>query len=151
MLKKSLRRFLITTLLSIFILSAFVSLASAAKDSFVTGGGWITKNGENVNFGFNAKYKPNGSIQGEFTMVDRSTGKEVQYQSTSLNWLYVPNANLAFFTGKATVDREGSYYFAVHVWDNGTPGINSDAIYIWVSNGYRAYGKLEGGNIDIKL
>lgn len=149
-MRKRLFTILIATILSLFLAgTAFISVSTAGQGNFVTGGGWITKNDANVNFGFNVKYLKNGTLQGEFTMVDRSTGVPVQYKSISLRKLYIRDASFAGFIGQAKIDGEGSYTFWVHVIDNGTPGTN-DAIEIIVSNGYFARAQLDGGNIDIK-
>jgi hypothetical protein len=114
----------------------------------VTGGGWIKKNNQKVNFGFNAK-KQNGSVKGELNMVDRSTGKPIQFKSTSLNSLVV-NSDLrsAYFTGKVQINGRGNYTFRVDVADNDNSG-STDTFKITLSNGYTAYGTLAGGNIVI--
>jgi len=119
------------------------------QGGFVTGGGWITNSGQKANFGFNAKYKNDGTLQGEFTMLDRVSGKPVQIKATSLEWLVVrSDMKSASFAGKAQVDGQGSYDFRVDIVDNGEPG-KSDTFKVSVSNGYSAEGTLDGGNIQV--
>jgi hypothetical protein len=89
---------------------------------FVTGGGAIDHDGKTGSFGFNAKYKNRGGIQGEFEYTEhRSHGGNTQLKSTSIESLSIVG-DAAVFIGKAKLNGAGNYTFRVTVFDNGEPG-----------------------------
>lgn len=113
----------------------------------VTGGGWILRNGQKANFGFNAKYVENQVLpQGELEYVDRSTGMNVH--SSLMNWLVVSNS-LAFFEGIATVNGAGSHVVRVTAVDNGQAGKGTDTFELSVDGVVFGSGTLAGGNVVI--
>jgi len=96
---------------------------------FATGGGCFTpeESQEKVNFGFELKYKNDGTLKGNLNMIDHSSGTE--YKETDFNFLVIMD-NKAYFMGHVMIDGEGSYPFMAIMEDNGTPGKNSDEFFI---------------------
>jgi PKD repeat protein len=94
---------------------------------FVTGGGWIaspagaykpdpTLAGK-ATFGFVAKYKkgattPDGNTEFQFKAGD------LNFHSTSYDWLVVTGSDFAKFKGSGTINGEGSYKFQIWAGDN---------------------------------
>ncbi len=115
---------------------------------FVTGGGWIMKDGKKTNFGFNAKYHADGYLQGEFTLVDKSNETPIQIKSNALNWLVVRNSTSSTFSGICQVNGTNSLDLEVDMHDYNGCGLQDD-IAITISDSYSASGPLSGGNIII--
>lgn len=98
---------------------------------FVTGGGWIdspagayaadvTLTGK-ATFGFVSKYKkgttvPDGNTEFQFKAGD------LNFKSTSYQWLVVSGSDRATFKGYGTINGEGSYGFLLSVKD-GSPDL----------------------------
>lgn len=112
---------------------------------FVTGGGWIWRNGYHANFGFVAGYKGDGVLRGNLNYIDHADGMHVKATSVDT---YGGSGNGREFTGQATVDGATGYTYTCYVEDNGEPGRN-DYYRLSLSNGYLAQGTLAGGNIQI--
>jgi PKD repeat protein len=108
---------------------------------FVTGGGWIdspagayipdpTLAGK-ANFGFVSKYKrgatvPEGQTEFQFQVAD------LNFHSSSYEWLVVTGGNYARFKGEGTINGEGSYKFMIWAGDGtGTDGADTFRIKIW--------------------
>jgi extracellular elastinolytic metalloproteinase len=89
----------------------------------VTGGGTIFLNGKNANFGFNAKFKKRGELQGEFEFTLHGHGRngDKEIKSTSIDTLEV-DGDTGIFTGKAKLNGARNYKFTVTVIDKGEPG-----------------------------
>jgi hypothetical protein len=117
---------------------------------FVTGGGWITgtPSGDRGNFGFNAGFKPNSTTPTvAFNYIDHNTGMHVQASTITL---YKATSETGrHFEGACTVNGASGFKYWVDVEDNGEPGKDVDYFSISVSNGYKASGKLAGGNIQL--
>ncbi len=132
---------------------------------FVTGGGWINSPAGayvadasltgKANFGFVAKYKrgqstPDGNTQFQFRAGD------LNFHSTSYNWLVVAGAN-AKFKGMGTINGQGSYYFMITATDgNLLGGGQSDGfrIKIWDAGGViydNMMGQLDNSNSTLNL
>ena len=113
---------------------------------FVTGGGWIRTCESKANFGFVAGYKPGKDyISGNFNYVDHGLKMHVKSESIET---YDGEDNWREFSGPATIDGDGGYWFDVYVEDNGEPG-RGDFFSLTLSTGYHAEGYLGGGNIQI--
>ena len=94
---------------------------------FVTGGGWINSpigaytpdpslTGK-ATFGFVSKYKkganvPTGNTEFQFKVAD------LNFKSTSYDWLAVTGSDYAMFKGLGTVNSEGVYKFMIWAGDN---------------------------------
>ena len=114
---------------------------------FVTGGGWINSPAGayvpnpsltgKANFGFNAKYKQNGSLDSE-TDFELKAGS-FHFHSNNANWLVI-NGSKAQYQGTGTVDGSShNYSFVVSVIDGqlaGGGGVDKFRITIWdINNG----------------
>jgi len=111
------------------------------NDGFVTGGGWIDSPtgayGANpsltgrANFGFVSKYKkgqstPTGNTEFKFEIAD------LDFHSTSYEWLVITGGSKAMFKGLGTINDLGEYKFMITAWDgqiNG--GSDTFRIKIW--------------------
>jgi len=114
---------------------------------FVTGGGFIEVPNGKANFGFVAGFKPGQStMSGQLNYLDRVAS--IHLKATGITG-YDGTGNSRTFSGDATVNGESGYTFSVTVADLGEPGKGSDTFSIRVSNGYRAEGRLGGGNIQL--
>lgn len=102
---------------------------------FTTGGGTVTHNGIRSNFGFNAKYLPNGTIQGSLLYVEHRPTGDVEVKSTAMTALSIVG-KYAIFSGRATVNDTGNDMFRVTVIDNGEPGTTDQfGLWTWSSPG----------------
>jgi hypothetical protein len=111
----------------------------------VTGGGWITKGGDKVAFGFIADSDGVGSTpQGHCNVIDHAT--KMHIKCLTIDALVVTPTHATFF-GRATVGGIEAGY-RIDVDDLGEPGTN-DTFKILTDTGYVAAGTLQGGNIQI--
>jgi len=111
----------------------------------VTGGGWITKGGDKVAFGFIADSDGVGSTpEGHCNVIDHATKTHIK--CVSIDALVVTPTHATFF-GRATVGGVEAGY-RIDVDDLGEPGTN-DTFKILTDTGYVAAGTLQGGNIQI--
>jgi PKD repeat protein len=108
---------------------------------FVTGGGWIdSPEGAYVpdptlvgkaTFGFVSKYKkgatvPTGNTEFQFKTAD------LNFHSSSYDWLVVTGSDYARFKGSGTINGEGEYKFMLWAGDGtGTNGADTFRINIW--------------------
>jgi hypothetical protein len=108
---------------------------------FVTGGGWFYSEPGNyllepelegkATFGFNSKYKkgatvPTGNTEFQFQTAD------LNFHSSSYDWLVVTGSNFAKFKGTGTLNGEGVYKFQIWAGD-GNP--DTFRIKIWYEDG----------------
>ena len=114
---------------------------------FVTGGGWIvTSAGARANFGFNAGFKAKSlSPDGHINYIDHGSSMKVKGLSVDKYVETCPTSRR--FEGACEIDGAPGRYI-VDVDDKGEPG-RSDTFKITLSNGYSAFGTLEGGNIQL--
>jgi hypothetical protein len=117
----------------------------------ITNGGWIiAANGDQSNFGGNAKIAANGSLSGQEQYTDH--GPVANMDVHSLNVLAIVcknNFEFADIYGQATVNGSGSYNFRIEVTDPDTAG-GSDTYWMLLSNGYNSGSQpLGGGNVEI--
>jgi hypothetical protein len=111
----------------------------------VTGGGWITVDGNRVSFGFNAQSDAAaGTAKGNCNVIDHAT--RTQIKCKTVDSLVVTPTHATFF-GQATVDGTTTNY-RIDVDDLGEPG-TADTFKIQTDGGYTAAGTLRGGNIQI--
>jgi len=112
---------------------------------FVTGGGWIDSPSgaytpENqddddltgkANFGFVSKYKKGAEVPTGNTEFQFNAG-DLNFHSSSYDWLVVTGSNYARFKGTGTVNGDGPYKFMLWAGDD-----NSDTfrIKIWWEDG----------------
>ena len=113
-------------------------------EDFVTGGGWITKDGAKGNFGV-AGGRRKGELWGHLEYIDHGTGMKVK--GTGVTAYAATGPTSRHIEGNADIDGESGSYM-VDVSDNGEPGRN-DVFMISLSNGYMAGGTLDGGNIQL--
>ncbi len=117
---------------------------------YISGGGWITgtPSGGQGHFGFGAGVDSDGALTGTLSYKDQNSG--VKLQSTSVT-VYRKGATdvTRHIEGAAEVNGAGGFTFSLDVVDNGEPG-REDTFALSVSNGYRASGKLIGGNIQLQ-
>jgi hypothetical protein len=113
---------------------------------FVTGGGWITgtPSGSKGNFGVAGGIR-NGSLWGHLTYIDHGTGLKVK--ATAITAYVIINTTTRQIDGTCEINGVPGT-FSVIVSDKGEPGRN-DTFDITLSNGYKASGKLIGGNIQL--
>jgi len=110
------------------------------EGGFVTGGGWIWSLVDDdyeymavegkANFGFVSKYKkgatvPTGQTEFVFNMAD------LDFHSSSYQWLVVTGSDYAKFKGAGTINGEGDYKFMIWAGD-GVP--DTFRIRIWTEN-----------------
>jgi hypothetical protein len=88
---------------------------------FVTGGGTIFHNGVKATFGFNVKYKKNGSPQGELLYIECGPTGSVKLKSTSMQSLSIVGVT-GVIIGKATINGVGNYTFRATVVDASKSG-----------------------------
>ena len=120
--------------------------APTPKD-FVTGGGFIETPDGKANFGFVAGFKPGQpSLSGTLNYLDHAAGIHVKASTVTG---YRGEDRARTFSGDATVNGESGFTYTVTAADIAEPGRGADSFEIWVSNGYHAYGKLAGGNIQL--
>ena len=118
----------------------------AARGDFVTGGGYITgtPSGSRGNFGVAGGIK-NGGLWGHLNYLDH--GSAMHVKGTAVTSYVVVNKTTRRITGTAQINGAAGTYVVV-VSDEGEPGTN-DTFTITLSNGYTAWGKLVGGNIQL--
>jgi hypothetical protein len=113
---------------------------------FVTGGGWInTPSGARGNFGVAGGIK-NGAFWGHLVYIDHGTGLKVK--GTGVTMYQVTGPTSRHIEGTAEVNGQPGFTYQVDVADNGEPGRN-DTFALGLSNGYKAGGTLQGGNIQL--
>ena len=119
---------------------------------FVTGGGWITStpSGAKANFGVAGGIKQ-GAYWGHLTYHDHGSS-DLQVRGTGVTNYASPdltnNPTLRHIEGTAEINGASGFTYAVDVADKGEPGRN-DTFAISLSNGYKASGTLDGGNIQL--
>lgn len=113
-------------------------------DDFLTGGGWITKDGAKVNFGVAGGIKK-GAFWGHLTLVDH--GRRLKVKGTGVTGYEVIDETTRRIEGTAKAGGEPVTYVIVAA-DNGEPG-RADTFEIRLSNGYHASGELRGGNLQL--
>jgi hypothetical protein len=110
------------------------------SEGFVTGGGWIWSplgaymDDENLegkaNFGFVSKYKKGANVPTGNTAFVFEVA-ELEFHSTSYDWLVVTGSNYARFKGTGTINGSGEYKF--HLWaGDGDP--DTFRIRIWTED-----------------
>jgi hypothetical protein len=111
---------------------------------FVTGGGWITKDGAHANFAVAGG--PGG--WGHLQYIDHGSGLKVKGTGVTAYGLGKTGPTSRQIDGTAEwTGGSGTYH--VEVADNGEPGRNSDTFSLLLSSGYGAAGTLDGGNIQL--
>jgi len=108
---------------------------------FVTGGGWIDSPvntdyqymqvGGKASFGFVAKYKKGASVPEGNTEFQFKAGN-LNFHSTSYDWLVVTGNNYARFKGSGTINGTGSYTFMLWAGDDDP---DTFRIKIWYEDG----------------
>jgi len=116
---------------------------NCANKDFVTGGGWITREGARANFAVAGG--PGG--WGHLQYIDH--GSMFKVKGTGVTG-YGPGATATsrLIDGTAEWTGGGSGTYHVEVADNGEPG-RSDTFRLVLSSGYTAAGTLDGGNIQL--
>jgi hypothetical protein len=99
---------------------------------FTTGGGTIVHNSVNANFGFNAKYHNDGSVQGSLDYVEHRSSGDVHIKGTDVLSLSVVG-NTAVFVVQVTLNGAAGYTAQVTVTDNGEPGVGHDTFGMQVT------------------
>lgn len=109
---------------------------------FVTGGGWIYSEAGNylpdlnlegkATFGFVSKYKKGASVPTGNTEFQFHAG-DLNFHSTSYDWLVVTGSNTAKFKGTGTINGEGTYKF--QIWAGDDDPDDTFRIKIWYEDG----------------
>jgi hypothetical protein len=116
----------------------------------VTAGGWIAVKGGKGTFGVTAKANAGGTSSGNVTYQDHGVFART-VKSTAVTSVTITGAgNCAQILGTATVNNTPGVGFQVDVCDNEEPGKDADTFSIVMFDGYKAGGKLGGGNVQIK-
>jgi hypothetical protein len=115
------------------------SVPPCAVLDFVTGGGWISVNGDRGTFGLVGGQKPNG-LQGHLNYIDHGTGQHITGDTVTSYSGTGTSRTLTFTNSSGDQIR-------VTVADNGEPGTN-DTFSI-SSGSYSAGGTLVHGNIQL--
>ena len=89
---------------------------------FVTGGGFVMRNGVAANFGFIVRYLKRGRVQGSLLYIEHRPGGDVIVKSNAMGSLSIVGGRTAYILGKATLNGVGNYSFRTTVVDNGEPG-----------------------------
>ena len=94
---------------------------------FVTGGGWFDsppgalatdpEASGKANFGYVAKYKKGKSTPDGQTAFQFQAG-DLDFHSTSYDWLVLTGADTAKFKGTGTINGEGEYKFQIWTYDD---------------------------------
>ncbi|TMC43299.1 MAG: hypothetical protein E6J23_10170 [Chloroflexi bacterium] len=114
-----------------------------ANKDFVTGGGWITRQG-GARENFAVAGGPGG--WGHLQYIDHSSNFKVKGTGVTA---YGPGATPTSREIDGTAEwTGGGGTYHVEVADNGEPG-RSDTFQLVLSNGYGAAGTLDGGNIQL--
>jgi len=108
---------------------------------FVTGGGWFYSDAGNyvpddtlegkATFGFISKYKKGATVPTGNTEFQFHAG-DLNFHSTSYDWLVVTGSNFAKFKGEGTINGEGDYKFQIWAGDD---SLDTFRIKIWTEAG----------------
>ena len=140
------------TLADVIISSAHADIACAGCSEpvgdFVTGGGWITgtPSASRANFAAAGGIK-NSGFWGHLSYIDHGANG-IKVKGTGVTSYEVTGPTSRRIKGTAEVDGVGGFDYTVDVSDAGEPG-RDDTFSIVLSNGYSAFGKLVGGNIQL--
>ena len=116
--------------------------------SKVTGGGHFTNAAlgeppDQVTLGFNAQVSEDGTVKGQFQLVDHGTKPPTKVHGT------FDGADIDGWQGTCTVNGEGPYPITAAFIDAGEPGPEAgDLVNVWIDGQLRYSGFLEGGNIQ---
>jgi hypothetical protein len=141
-----------TLLLDVVISSAHADISCAGCNppigDFVTGGGWITgpSSGARATFAVAGGIKNDG-WWGHLTYIDHG-GDGLRVKGTGVTAYEVTGSVSRHIEGTAEVNGVPGFTYKVDVTDNGEPG-RADTFALELSNGYRAEGTLQGGNIQL--
>ncbi len=99
-----------------------------------SGSGWVMDNGAKSDFGFTAKYGPDGNPQGqlEYSFVDG--GQTMKVKMASPSW-FVAQGRTAVFFGAATVNGASGYGVSVTVVDNGRGSLDTYGVMVSRADG----------------
>ena len=126
---------------------ATVVRATVSGGDSVTGSGSITTaSGAKGTFGVAGGIK-NGALWGHLTYTDHGRNGP-KAKGTSVTKYAVVNSVTRHIEGTADINGQGGFTYAVDVSRNGERG-RDDMFSLMLSNGYRASGLLEGGNIQL--
>jgi hypothetical protein len=125
---------------------ATVVRATGSRGDFVTGRGSITTaSGAKGTFGVAGGIK-NGALWGHLTYTDHGRNGP-KAKGTSVTKYAVVDSLTRRIEGTADINGRGGFTYRVDVSGNREPG-RDDMFSLVLSNGYRASGLLEGGNIQ---
>ena len=125
------------------ITCATTAVAGCPNKDFVTGGGWITRNGARATFAVAGG--PDG--WGHLQYIDHGTMFKVKGTGVTGYGMGTTGPNSRQIDGTAEWTGGSGTYHA-EVADNGEPG-RDDTFLLMLSNGYMASGSLDGGNIKL--
>jgi len=139
-------------LLDVVISSAHADISCAGCNppigDFVTGGGWIAgpSSGARATFAVAGGTKNDG-LWGHLSYIDHG-GDGLKVKGTGVTAYTVTGFISRHIEGTAEVNGAPGFTYKVDVTDSGEPG-RDDTFALELSNGYRAEGKLQGGNIQL--
>jgi hypothetical protein len=115
---------------------------------FVTGGGWITgtPSADRANLAVAGGIK-NVGLWGHLSYIDHGANR-IKVKGTGVTAYEMTGPTSRRIKGTAEVNGVAGFDYTVDVTDAGEPG-RDDTFSIILSNGYRAAGKLVGGNIQL--
>jgi len=132
-----------------------VIIASAQSDvtclGFVTGGGWITLNGDKGTFGFQAGKDGLNAPNGNLEYHDHGTGMNLKATSVVS---YTGSGTTRTFSGNAQINGTPGFTYSVTVQANGGAGLDTFSISVYGSSStlvYGASGTLGGGHIQLSV
>ena len=114
----------------------------------VSGGGFFDRSSSEKHFGFQVQGDPGGPWTGHLAYFER--GRDLMLKAAAITSVQVAGSEVTF-AGTGTLQlgtATSTVTFTVVAADNGEPGGGNDRFSIALSNGYRASGVLDGGNIQ---
>lgn len=116
----------------------------------VSGGGWVTDDGEKVNLAFHAEFHEGAdTASGELSLNDHDGTKT---KSDGVQYVVI-DGNTAWLQGPAIVNGQSGYTITVEVTDNGNPGKDNDVVRIVVEGPGNYLDEIDatlgGGNLKV--
>lgn len=117
-----------------------------AERDFVTGGGWIA-DATRRNFAVAGGIK-NGDYWGHLLYIDHTRPEPLKVKGTAVTLYQVTGPTTRHIEGTCLINGAAGTYI-VDLEDLNEPGKGADSFALTLSNGYTAFGKLAGGNLQI--
>jgi hypothetical protein len=128
----------------------FCTVPPSTAGAKVTAGGWIAVTGGKGTFGVTAKANASGAPSGNVSYQDHGLLARTVKSTAVTSVTLTEGGRCARILGDAKVNNTPDVGFQVDVCDNEEPGKDADTFSIVMFDGYKAGGKLGGGNVQIK-